>query len=87
MHGIDCPEMNTVAGRLARLFLVETLSPVARFVVTTPDVDLYDRYLADVFVLDRETDPRVTAMDGVFVNREMIGEGVARVWTDEKPEF
>ncbi len=87
LRGIDTPEMDSVAGRQARTFLVDTLAEVSLFVVTTTKVDLYDRYLADLFVLPGEPDPVVIAREGRYLNREMVKEGVARVWEEEKPEF
>ena len=87
LRGIDTPEMDSVAGRQARTFLVDTLAEVSLFVVTTTKVDLYDRYLADLFVLPGEPDPAVIALEGGYLNREMVKEGVARVWEEEKPEF
>jgi endonuclease YncB( thermonuclease family) len=80
LRGIDTPEMDSVAGREARSFLAQALGEADRIVVTTTKVDLYDRYLADVFVLGGEMDPGRIARDGVFVNRELVRVGMARVW-------
>ena len=85
MRGIDTPEMKTAGGVRARDWLVKRLDEVEVFVVTTTKVDLYDRYLADLFVLPGETDPVRIAKEGRFVNRELVEEGLARLWTGEKP--
>jgi endonuclease YncB( thermonuclease family) len=88
LRGIDTPEVGTAGGLRAKDYLAKTLSEAGSFVVTTTKLDLYDlydRYLADLFVLPGETDPVVIAREGRFVNRELIAEGLARFWTDAKP--
>lgn len=85
LRGIDTPEMDTAAGVRARDWLVKTTEEAGTFVVTTTKVDLYDRYLADLFVLPGEKDPTSIAKEGRFVNRELVEEGLARVWTSKKP--
>lgn len=50
LRGLDCPELETAAGRAAQAY-VETLLAVGDTVtVCTTKPDKYDRYLADVFV-------------------------------------
>lgn len=85
LRGIDADETGTPGGLRATDFLTNVLSEAGDFVVTTTKVDLYDRYLADLFVLPGETDFAVVAGKGTFVNRSLLHEGLARLWTDEKP--
>lgn len=85
LRGIDADEKGTPAGLRATDYLARTLEEAGDFVVTTTKVDLYDRYLADVFVLPGQTDVARIAADGAFVNREMVEARLARLWTDEKP--
>jgi len=85
LRGIDCPERKKAAGLRAKDALIGILEAVDVFVVTTTKIDLYDRYLADLFVLEGETDPGVIARNGVYVNRQLIQDGFARLWSDEKP--
>ena len=85
LRAIDTPELNTDAGKRARDHLVKTLQAAGEFVVTTTKIDLYDRYLMDVFVLPGEKDLQRVAREGRFVNRELVEEGFARRWTAEKP--
>jgi endonuclease YncB( thermonuclease family) len=85
LRGIDTPELKTARGIHARDYLTKTLEEDDTFVVTITKVDLYDRYFADLFVLSGESDPVVIAREGRFVNRELIAEGLARLWTDVKP--
>jgi len=44
---------------------------------------LYDRDLADLFVLEGEGDLEWVAREGVYVNREMVKAGLARVWWED----
>ena len=85
LRGIDAEEIETAAGRRARDYLLNALSNSGDFVVTTTKVDLYDRYLADIFVLPGAQELAVIAREGLFLNREMVRDGVARLWTKEKP--
>lgn len=81
LRGIDAPERNGIKGLDAMRWLEKRLGEAPMIVVTTTMVDLYDRDLADVFVSSRaETDVRRVAKAGVFVNREMVEKGLARVW-------
>jgi endonuclease YncB( thermonuclease family) len=82
LRGIDCPELKTAAGTLARDFVVEALKEVDHIVVSTTKLDLYDRYLSDVFYLPGESDPLRVAQNGRYLNRELIDTGHARQWTD-----
>ena len=85
LRAIDSPELGTEAGRRAKAHLEELLLAAQPFVITTTKVDLYDRYLTDVFVLPGEKDLQKVAREGRYVNRALIEEGFARRWTDEKP--
>jgi endonuclease YncB( thermonuclease family) len=85
LRGIDAPEVGTAGGKRATDYLTQALSEANAFVVTTTKVDLYDRYLADLFVLPDQTDLAAVASKGRYINRAMINDGVARLWTDTKP--
>ncbi len=85
LRAIDTPELNTAEGKRARDHLEKTLADVGEFVVTTQKVDLYDRYLADVFYLPGESDMERVAREGRYLNRELIDQGYARRWTKQKP--
>ena len=85
LRGIDTPELKTAGGIRARDYLSRTLEEAGVFVVTTTKIDLYDRYLADLFVLPGTSDPIIIAKRGRYVNRELVQKGLARLWTSEKP--
>ena len=85
LRGIDAEELGTPGGLSAKDYLTGVLSDAGDFVVTTTRVDVYDRYLADLFVLPGESGLALVASKGLYVNRQMILDGVARLWTKTKP--
>jgi endonuclease YncB( thermonuclease family) len=85
LRAIDAPELSTEAGKRARAHLENLLLAAQPFVITTTKVDLYDRYLTDVFVLPGEKNLQKVAGKGRFLNRELIEGGFARRWTKAKP--
>jgi endonuclease YncB( thermonuclease family) len=91
LGGIDTPELGTPGGLRAKDHLTGLLREGGVFVVTTTKIDLYDRYLADLFVqpgpanTEDSADVRGIAAEGLFVNRKMVSDGLARIWTNTKP--
>lgn len=56
LDGIDTPELPTLAGENARLFLSEVLKPGTRIIVTSKSLDKYGRTLASVMLRDTGSD-------------------------------
>jgi endonuclease YncB( thermonuclease family) len=83
LRGIDTPEASTPRGRTVQGFLKRTLDAVAFAVIKTYGSDKYDRYLADIFYLPGETDPAVVARDGIYLNQEMLDQGLADLYIGE----
>ena len=83
MRGIDAPEAGTRRGQTALGFLKRTLDAVEFIVIKTYGSDKYDRYLADIFYLAGESDPNVVARDGIFLNQEMLDQGLADLYLGE----
>lgn len=52
LRGLDCPEISTAAGRAAKAFVDALLRPGDEVIVSTTKPDKYDRYLADVFLVE-----------------------------------
>jgi hypothetical protein len=50
LRGIDCPEVDTAAGKAAKRFVQSLVDRAAMITIATTKPDKYDRYLADVFV-------------------------------------
>ena len=82
LRGINTPELNTVDGARARLFVEEALKGVEVIGVSTSTTDLYDRYVADVLYLPGEADPRRVVREGRFLNRELIDGGLAEAFAE-----
>ena len=80
LRAIDTPELKTEGGKRAKDYLEGILEEADEFVVTTTKVDLYDRYLTDIFVAPGEADMQAVANEGRYINRELIEEGFARRW-------
>lgn len=87
LRGLDAPEIQTADGEEARAFLEERLlkakTPV---LIRTVKSDKYDRYLADIWValapngqgrLRQEPDVPVRADGYIYVNQELLDEGLA----------
>jgi endonuclease YncB( thermonuclease family) len=82
LRDLDAPELETVVGRQARAFVEEALGEVEFVVLSTHRSDKYDRYLADVFHRPGEQDPQRVLVDGLYLNRQLLDEGLARRWVE-----
>ena len=80
LRGIDCPELTTTQGVLARRFVRNALKAPSFVVVKTCKADKYGRYLADIFYDAKEKDPAVVAEKGSFLNQDLIDEGLAEMY-------
>lgn len=67
-------------GRQARMFVQDALSACDQVVVKTYKQEKYGRYLADLFYLPNEPDADVVASTGIFLNQELLDQGLARVY-------
>ena len=85
LRDIDTPELDTEAGQRAKVHLERVLLAAEPFVITTTQIDLYDRYLTDVFVRPGEQDLEKVLNEGRFLNRELVEQGYARRWLKDKP--
>jgi endonuclease YncB( thermonuclease family) len=70
LRAIDCPEMDTPAGKAAKRFTASLLAPATAVEIVTSKPDKYDRYLADVFIPDG-------AGEFTFLNNELLRSGHA----------
>jgi endonuclease YncB( thermonuclease family) len=70
LRGLDCPEMDTAAGRAAKGFTQALVDRAVSIVLTTTKPDKYDRYLADVFVV-------TAAGEEIFLNNALLENGHA----------
>lgn len=71
LRGIDCPEMNTLAGKRARDFVLRELEKSPYIVLQSSRSDKFDRYLADVFYQSKDGTEK-------YLNQELINHGHAQ---------
>ena len=78
LRGIDTTETGTAEGQRAKDFVNQAVGNANPIVVATTKVDKYDRYLADVlYSPEGATDVGEIVANGVYLNRELITEGLA----------
>ena len=77
LRGIDAARLDSRAGQRARDRVQELVAAVNFVVLTTTRTDRYGRYLADIFYGTGEPDPTVVAAEGVYLNRQLLKEGLA----------
>jgi endonuclease YncB( thermonuclease family) len=70
LRGLDCPEMDTPAGKVAKRYVETLLVETAEVTITTSKVDKYDRYLADVHLRQRSG-------EAIFLNNALLAHGHA----------
>lgn len=70
LRGLDCPELNTAAGRAAKAFVETLLSPGDEVILCTTKPDKYDRYLADVFFGSKSSE--ASAKEDAFLNNALL---------------
>lgn len=70
LRGIDAPELPTRDGEEAKAFVEERLPPGSLLFVKTSKSDKYDRYLADVFITDKNGEEQ-------YLNNLLLEQGHA----------
>ncbi len=77
LKGIDAPEIDTEEGIKARAFVVRALKNSPVIGIKTYRADKYSRYLADIFYLPGEMDPHKIITEGIFLNQQLLDNGMA----------
>ncbi len=77
LRGIDAPEVNTVLGRKAKLFVQFLVDRNPWVVVKTYQLEKYGRCLVDVFVGTKEQDSQTIAKEGEYLNQLLLDKGLA----------
>ncbi|MDD3374350.1 MAG: thermonuclease family protein [Candidatus Omnitrophica bacterium] len=80
LKGIDAPEMDTVMGVKAKSFVEDVLRNCVFIIVKTSKSDKYDRYLADIFFKEGESDAGAVAKDGEYLNQLLMDKGLAEIY-------
>ena len=74
---LNHPPNRVKSGQRARARVEELLQSVDFVVLATARTDRYGRYLADVFYGIGQPDPAAVAAEGVYLNRQLLEEGLA----------
>lgn len=81
---IDASEMKTEAGQKSHHYLRDLCASIDEIAVKTNKVDIYGRYLADVFYLPVEAKRGTTQSDifsnGIYLNAKIVKDGMAKVY-------
>jgi endonuclease YncB( thermonuclease family) len=87
LKGIDAPEIKTNAGEKSARALSNILKNIPFLIIKTIKIDIYGRYVADVFFAEKEklktemvteTDPQKVADEGIYLNQILLDRGLAR---------
>ena len=70
LRGIDCPELVSQEGKEAKEFVEKLLPPSSQLLVKTTKSDKYDRYLADIFVPQKNG-------SHLYLNNKLLEKGLA----------
>ena len=79
LKGINAAEIATDAGKKSARALQKILKDLPFLIVKTTGVDVYGRYVADVFLSEagQENDPQKVADEGVYLNQMLLDRGLA----------
>jgi len=79
LRGVDAAELGTKQGRQAKKFVEQRLASAPFVGLKTYKTDKYARYIADVFYHDKKPSSPKAFEHGVFLNQELIDEGLAGI--------
>lgn len=78
LRGINAPESKTPEGARATAYVEERLAECPRIIVkTSRRVDMYGRYIGDIFYLPGETDRDMILQQGIYLNNELVERRLA----------
>jgi len=75
---VDTPEKDTKAGRKAFEYVRDTLAQADFVVVQTNKIDIYGRYIGDVFYAFGQKKKEKIFTDGRYLNQELLDRGLAK---------
>ena len=79
LSNVDTPELDSKRGLKAKMFVEKKLKELKFIVVRTFKGDKYDRYLSHVFYLPAEKDPAQVALNGHFLNQDLLDHNLANI--------
>ncbi|MCK5180783.1 MAG: thermonuclease family protein [Candidatus Omnitrophica bacterium] len=79
LAGIDAPAMDDPKGREAYRSVLNQLAKVDFVMVKTNKIDVYGRYVGDVFYSTKAQSKEKIFSDGFYLNQDLVGRGLARI--------
>jgi len=80
LRGINCAELTTAEGRSIKDYVNTLLKQQEFVIIKTYKDDKFGRMLTDVFYLLHEKDPHRVVQKGIFLNQQLLDEGLADIW-------
>ncbi len=80
LKGIDAPEISTAEGKKSARALTEILDKISFLIIKTIKIDIYGRYVADVFFSENETDSQKVADEGIYLNQLLLDRGLVKMF-------
>ena len=77
LKGVDAPEIKTKEGKESLKILSDILKKLPFFIIKTIKIDIYGRYVADLF-FDETTsqpDPQKISNEGIYLNQLLLDKG------------
>ena len=75
---IDCEPMDTGMGREAARYVQEKLAQADFVMVRTNKIDVYGRYVGDIFYSTNTSNKNKIFKDGMYLNQELVDKKLAR---------
>ena len=75
---INAPELKTLEGKNSSKKLKELLKDVKFLIIKTSKIDIYGRYIADIFFDPKEQDPHKVAKNGIYLNQLLIDQNIVQ---------
>ena len=83
LNNINAEDIKTKEGKKAFKYLRDLVARLEIIVVKTKKIDIYGRYLADIFYLPYDTNNQTTQIeifnDGIYLNEKLVSEGVVKI--------
>ncbi|MFT5387900.1 MAG: endonuclease YncB(thermonuclease family) [Candidatus Omnitrophota bacterium] len=77
LASVDTPEIKTPEGIRAFNYVLNTLASVDFVMVKTNKIDIYGRYIGDIFYSFNEKDKVRVFLEGTYLNEELLKKGLA----------
>ncbi len=79
LNSINTPEKDSKEGLEAFHYVRDALADVSFVMVKTHKIDIYGRYLGDIFYSPKHTNRDVIFAEGQYLNQELLDEGLGTV--------